>query len=85
MGFLAQDIEALLGEKYNVLTIGADTDRILSLRYTDLIAPLVKAVQEQQQTIAQLSRLLEEQKKSNSQLSARLLKLERIAGAEKTQ
>jgi hypothetical protein len=48
MGFLAQDVEALLGEDYNVLTVGGDRDRTLSLRYTDLIAPLVRAVQEQQ-------------------------------------
>ncbi len=48
MGFVAQDIETLLGDGYNVLDIGGDPDRTLSLRYTDLIAPLVKAVQEQQ-------------------------------------
>ncbi len=60
MGFVAQDIEALLGESYNVLTVGGDADRTLSLRYTDLIAPLVRAVQEQQRKIAELSaRVLE--------------------------
>jgi hypothetical protein len=48
MGFLAQDIEAALGDGYNVVTVGGDPDRTLSLRYTDLIAPLVKAIQEQQ-------------------------------------
>jgi hypothetical protein len=51
MGFVAQDVEALLGDGYNVLDVGGDEDRTLSLRYTDLIAPLVKAVQEQQVTI----------------------------------
>ena len=60
MGFLAQEIEALLGDGYGVLGIGADPDRTLSLRYTDLIAPLVKAVQEQQQTIASQQALIEE-------------------------
>ena len=48
MGFLAQDVEALLGDDYSVLGIGGDADRTLSLRYTDLIAPLVKAIQAQQ-------------------------------------
>ena len=48
MGFLAQDVEALLGDGYSVLGIGGDKDRTLSLRYTDLIAPMVKAIQEQQ-------------------------------------
>ena len=51
MGFLAQDVEAVLGDGYNVLGIGGDPDRTLSLRGTDLIAPLVKAVQEQQAQI----------------------------------
>ncbi len=51
MGFLAQDVEAVLGDDYSVLGIGADKDRTLSLRYTDLIAPMVKAIQEQQTTI----------------------------------
>ena len=52
MGFVAQDIEALLGDGYNVLDIGGDPERTLSLRHTDLIAPLVRAIQEQQATIA---------------------------------
>ena len=51
MGFVAQDIEALLGEGYNVLDIGGDANRTLSLRTTDLMAPMVKAIQEQQATI----------------------------------
>ena len=48
---LAQDVEAVLGDGYNVLGIGGDKDRTLSLRGTDLIAPMVKAIQEQQATI----------------------------------
>jgi hypothetical protein len=51
MGFIAQDIEALLGEAYNVVGVGEDDDRTLSLRRGDLIAPLVRAVQEQQAQI----------------------------------
>ena len=51
MGFIAQDVEELMGDDYNVLGIGGDKDRTLSLRYTDFIAPLVKAVQEQQAQI----------------------------------
>jgi hypothetical protein len=54
MGFLAQDVETLLGESYNVLTVGGDEGRTLSLRYSDFIAPLVKAVQEQQSVIDDL-------------------------------
>ena len=48
LGFLAQDVEAVLGADYNVVTVGGDPARTLSLRYTDLIAPVVKAIQEQE-------------------------------------
>ena len=65
MGFIAQDIEALLGDGYNVLDVGGDPERTLSLRHSDLIAPLVKAVQEQQATI-------QAQQEEIRQLSARL-------------
>ncbi len=61
LGFIAQDVEALLGNKYSVIGIGEDNDRILSLRYTDFIAPLVKAVQEQQTEIADLKARLTDQ------------------------
>ncbi len=61
MGFVAQDVETLLGDDYNVLGIGGDADRTLSLRYTDLIAPLVKAVQEQQAQIAGQAATIEAQ------------------------
>jgi hypothetical protein len=54
-GFIAQEIEALLGTDYNVLGIGADADRALSLRYADFIAPMVKAIQEQQGEINELT------------------------------
>lgn len=50
-GFIAQDIEKLIGTKHNILGIGGDAERTLSLRYTDFIAPMVKAMQEQQRII----------------------------------
>lgn len=53
-GFIAQDIEALLGTEYNLLDIGGGAERMLSLRYTELIAPMVKAMQEQQEMIERL-------------------------------
>jgi hypothetical protein len=68
-GFLGQDVETLLGDGYNVLGIGGDPDRTLSLRYTDFIAPLVKAVQEQQTQI-------EAQRSEIDLLKAQLAELE---------
>jgi len=59
-GFIAQDIEALLGEEYNILGIDGDPDRTLSLRYTDFIAPMVKAMQEQQGQIEEQKEIITE-------------------------
>ncbi len=61
MGFVAQDIEALLGDGYSVLGIGGDADRTLSLRYTDFIAPIVKAIQEQQAQITDQAKTIQAQ------------------------
>lgn len=69
MGFIAQDIEGLLGDGYNVLGIGGDKDRTLSLRYTDFIAPVVNAIQEQQAEIVARDARIES-------LEARLAKVE---------
>ena len=87
MGFLAQDVEAVLGDGYSVLGIGGDPDRTLSLRYTDLIAPMVKAIQEQQAQIesrdARIAKLETEraaQQRAMAALGARLAAIEaRIA------
>ncbi|MCW5912498.1 MAG: tail fiber domain-containing protein [Cyclobacteriaceae bacterium] len=58
-GFLAQDIETIVGDSNAILTVGGDADRTLGLRYTDFVAPLVKAVQEQQEEIDELKALLD--------------------------
>ncbi|MEN9866515.1 MAG: hypothetical protein RL748_2105 [Pseudomonadota bacterium] len=64
-GLIAQDIEALLGTDNAMLTVSGDTDRTLGLRYTDFIAPLIKAVQEQEEVIKSLEG-------KNSQLQAQM-------------
>ena len=71
-GFLAQDIETLLGIDYNVLGIGGDPDRTLSLRYTDFIAPMAKAIQEQQEIIEQQKKVNEQQEKSITEMRSEL-------------
>lgn len=62
-GFLAQDIEKLLGTNNSLLTISGDTDRTLGLRYTDFIAPLVKTVQEHQKQIESQQKQIDELKR----------------------
>lgn len=59
-GFLAQDIETIVGDSNAILTVGGDSEKTLGLRYTDFVAPLVKAVQEQQTEIEELKLLLQE-------------------------
>jgi len=68
-GFIAQDIETLLGTDNSILTIGQDKERKLGLRYSDFISPMVKAMQEQQQMIDSL-------KATNQKLETSNLKLE---------
>jgi len=81
MGFLAQDVEAVLGDDYNVLGIGGDQDRTLSLRGTDLIAPMVKAIQEQQATIEKQQAQIEGRDARIAALELRLAAIEeRLAG-----
>jgi hypothetical protein len=59
-GFIAQEIEDIVGTENAVLTVGEDEERHLSLRYTDFIAPMVKAIQEQQEQIEHLKTQLQE-------------------------
>lgn len=79
-GFIAQDIELLVGESNAVLTINNDKDRTLGLRYTDFVAPLVKAVQEQQDQIADLNNKLSESEKKYEALAAELEQVKRAIG-----
>jgi hypothetical protein len=71
-GFVAQDIESLLGENYNVLDIGGGDERMLSLRYSQFIAPMVKAIQEQQGIINSQQEQLNELKAIIEELKKRL-------------
>jgi hypothetical protein len=74
-GFIAQDIETLLGTNYNVLGIGGNSDRTLSLRYTDFIAPMVKAMQEQQEIIEKQDAKITSQQAQIDELKAEIAAL----------
>jgi len=71
-GFIAQDIEAIVGDSNSIVTVGGDADRTLGLRYTDFVAPLVKAVQEQQTEIEELKLLLKEYKAEMENLKTQI-------------
>ncbi len=78
-GFIAQDIESMVGEENAILTIAQDKARTLGLRYTDFIAPLVKAVQEQQKEIEALQAKLstKEEQVNVLEASVQVLKSEK--------
>jgi hypothetical protein len=76
-GFIAQDIEALVGTTNAVLTIGGDKDRYLGLRYTDFIAPIVKAMQEQQAMVEAVQKENKMLAASNSALETKLSVLQK--------
>ncbi len=65
-GFLAQDIETSLdGRETNMLIRLDDTMKTYQLRSNDLIAPVVKAIQERQKKIDDLKRQITELKKED--------------------
>jgi len=88
-GFIAQDIEQLVGTDKAVLTIGQDSLRSLGLRYTDFIAPMVKAMQEQDKEIESLKNQLKEKEEkvntlesSVSSMKDELENIKRVLGME---
>ncbi|MBL7874002.1 MAG: tail fiber domain-containing protein [Cyclobacteriaceae bacterium] len=74
-GFIAQEVEGIVGARNAIVTVGEDKDRTLGLRYTDLIAPLVKAVQEQQKEIDDLQTKLSKSEKQVEALQASIQNL----------
>ena len=59
-GFIAQEIEAMLGDDYAIITVNNDEQKTLTLRVTDLIAPMVRAIQEQQDIIDRQQQQIEQ-------------------------
>ena len=68
-GFLAQDVEKIVGVETNIVSTDESKDHIKSLRYTEFIGPMVKAIQEQQT-------LIEDLKVRNSVLEKRIQDIE---------
>jgi len=72
-GFIAQELEVSLNKAgvINSGIVGKDKDGMYSLRYNDLIALMVKAIQEQQQ-------IIENQHKINQEQNAKIERLEKL-------
>lgn len=78
-GFIAQEVETAansIGYKFSGIVKPQSDADFYSLRYSDFVVPLVKAVQEQQKTIEDLQKQLQEKDAKNAEFENRLLKLE---------
>lgn len=53
-GFIAQEVEAAIGKPTNIIMTDNTSEKMKTMRYDDLISPMVKAIQEQQQQINEL-------------------------------
>ncbi|HRK27401.1 MAG TPA: tail fiber domain-containing protein [Chitinophagales bacterium] len=76
-GFLAQEVEQaaqLAGYDFSGIEKPADEYGLYSLRYAEFVAPLVKAVQEQQQIIANQAESIKQLQAEMQQLKAIILK-----------
>lgn len=74
-GFLAQEVEAAAeetGYDFSGIDKPSREDGLYGLRYATFVVPLVKAVQEQQEQIANQKQQLEEQDKKLDELSSEL-------------
>ena len=79
-GFIAQEVEALLGTENALLTVGGDEARTLGLRYSDFVAPMVKSVQELN---AKLEALEAENQKLKTALLEAMNEKEKLASENK--
>ncbi len=80
-GFLAQDVAAAakdLNYEFSGVDIPENEKDLYSLRYTEFVVPLVKAVQEQQEQYKSQTEKINRLEQENTLLKRRLEKLERI-------
>ena len=77
-GLIAQDLEESLNKSgvTNNGIISKDDEGMYSVRYNDLMAPMIKAIQEQQQLIKSLQEEIDQLKGQNEQKQVTLSKLE---------
>ena len=78
-GFIAQEVESAAkkaGYNFSGLSVPKNNQGLYGINYTEFVVPLVKAVQEQQEVIAQQNKKLEQQQQLLESLSRRLKALE---------
>ena len=84
-GFLAQDVERAAkeaGYDFSGVQKPANPDELYSLRYSDFVMPLVKAVQEQQKMIDDQKNAIDELRQQNMELQIQLVEIRKKLGIE---
>jgi Chaperone of endosialidase len=72
-GFIAQEVEKALGDRAtSMVTQENDEMKTWELNYSAIIAPVVKALQEQQQEISELKQLVAAQQKEIGQMKQQI-------------
>ena len=82
-GFLAQDVEAAAiasGYDFSGIQKPANPDELYSLRYSDFVMPLIKAVQEQQVIIENQNEAIELLKEQNQEMQLELAAIKKKLG-----
>jgi hypothetical protein len=74
-GLIAQDVQSIIKE---IVHIGEDKDKTLSLSYTELIPVLIKAIQEQQGIIMNSELRINNYESEVSSLNKRMERLETL-------
>ena len=86
-GFIAQDVETAAkeaGYDFSGVDKPQDKNDLYGLRYAEFVVPLVKATQEQQQTIQEQGEMIKELIRQNANLQKRMEDLEKNAGLRQT-
>jgi len=78
-GFIAQELETALNKAgaANNGIISKDDAGMYSVRYNDLLAPMVKAIQEQQAQIDEQKKMMAEQQKQIEELKLLILSMKK--------
>jgi hypothetical protein len=82
-GFIAQEVEKAAhdsGYDFSGIQKPANPDELYSLRYSDFVVPLVKAIQEQQKMIQHQTDAIDDLKIQNQELQAQLNEIKKKLG-----
>tara|TARA_R110002073_G_scaffold279026_1_gene442922 strand:- start:175337 stop:177406 length:2070 start_codon:yes stop_codon:yes gene_type:complete len=80
LGLIAQEVQLLINE---IVSVGEDKDKTLSLSYIELIPVLIKAIQEQQTVIENLKSSSSDKDEALAKLNDRIKEIESLLNIDK--